>query len=109
MKQGILDTETKDILEEKLKAHEKETSNQVVVLIIPSRRRSLRRIFFKSCEHWKLGTKEKRITVFCFIAKDDRLLRIEVGYGLEGVLTDALCSRIIRKEITLILNRGIFP
>ena len=48
---------------------------------------------------WKLGQKEKDNGVLLLISVDDRKMRIEAGYGLEGVLTDALCSRIIRNEI----------
>jgi uncharacterized protein len=62
----------------------------------------------KVASTWKLGQKKKDNGVLLLIAKDDRLLRIEVGYGLEGVLTDALSSRIIRKEITPPFKRGNF-
>jgi uncharacterized protein len=106
---GILDTETKELLEEKLKAHEKETTNQIVVLIIPSLEGEvLEEYSLKVASTWKLGQKKKDNGVLLLIAKDDRLLRIEVGYGLEGVLTDALSSRIIRKEITPSFKRGNF-
>lgn len=53
-------------------------------------------------------TKKKDNGVLLLIAKEDRKLRIEVGYGLEGSLTDALCSRIIRKEITPSFKQGNF-
>ena len=48
---------------------------------------------------WKLGQSGKDNGVLVVAAIDDRKMRIEVGYGLEGVLTDALCSQIIRKEM----------
>ena len=98
---GVLSAESKLSIENKLKEHEKATSNQVVVLIIPSLEGEvLEEYSLKVATTWKLGQKKKDNGVLLLIAKEDRKLRIEVGYGLEGSLTDALCSRIIRKEIT---------
>ena len=55
-----------------------------------------------------IGQKDKNNGVLLYIAKNDRKLRIEVGYGLEGALTDALSSQIIRKEITPQFKKGNF-
>jgi uncharacterized protein len=57
-------------------------------------------------EKWKLGTKNKDNGVLLLVAVDDHKMRIEVGQGLEGVLTDAQCSRIIRNEIAPEFRRG---
>jgi uncharacterized protein len=57
-------------------------------------------------EEWKLGKANKDNGVLLLVVVDDRELRIETGYGLEGVLTDALSSRINRNEIAPHLRRG---
>ncbi|MBK8394532.1 MAG: TPM domain-containing protein [Leptospiraceae bacterium] len=97
---GILSKETKLSIDKKLKEHEKQTSNQVVVLIIPSLEGEiLEEYSLKIASTWKLGQKGKDNGVLLLIAKNDRKMRIEVGYGLEGTLTDVLSNRIIRNEI----------
>lgn len=106
---GVLDQNVIHTLEEKLKTHEKETSNQIAVLIIPSLEGEiLEEYSLKVATTWKLGQKEKNNGVLLLIVINDRKLRIEVGYGLEGVLTDALCSRIIRNQITPYFKQGNF-
>ena len=106
---GILSNDTKLSLEKKLKEHEKKTTNQVVVLIIPSLEGEVLEEFsIKVASTWKLGQKTKDNGVLLLIAKNDRKLRIEVGYGLEGSLTDAISSQIIRREITPAFKQGDF-
>lgn len=92
-----------------LKAHEKETSNQIAVLIIPSLEGEILEDYsHKVATTWGLGQKNKNNGVLLLIAKKDRKLRIEVGSGLEGSLTDATSSRIIRNEITPEFKKGNF-
>ena len=84
----------------RLKTYEDSTSNQLVALMIPTLggypiEEVANEIFTKN----KIGTKKNDNGVLLLIAKNDRKLRIEVGYGLEGVLPDALCSSIIRNVI----------
>lgn len=84
----------------RLKTYEDSTSNQLVTLMIPTLggypiEEAANEIFTKN----KIGTKKNDNGVLLLIAKNDRKLRIEVGYGLEGVLPDALCSSIIRNVI----------
>ncbi len=106
---GILSQETVREIEAKLDAHERATSNQVAVLIIPSLQDEvLEEYSIRVVETWKLGQKEKDNGVLLLIARDDRKLRIEVGDGLEGVLTDAVCSQIIRHEIVPYFKSGDF-
>jgi len=89
--------------------HEKQTTNQVVVLFTSSLEgESLEEYSLRVAETWKLGQKGKDNGVLLFIAKDDRKLRIEVGYGLEGTLTDVLCHRIIEREIKPSFKAGDF-
>ena len=96
----ILSQQTVDLLENQLKVYEDSTSNQIAILIITSLEgASLEEYSLRVAEKWKLGQKDKDNGVLLFIAVDDHKMRIETGYGLEGVLTDALCSRIIRNEM----------
>ncbi len=83
-----------------LESHEIATSNQIAVLIIKSLEGEiLEQYSIKVVESWKLGAKEKNNGVLLLISLEDRKIRIEVGYGLEGSLTDARCSKIIRNLI----------
>ncbi|MFM7487244.1 MAG: TPM domain-containing protein, partial [Cytophagales bacterium] len=59
-------------------------------------------------EKWKLGNKNNDNGVLILMAIDDRKMHIEVGQGLEGVLTDALCNRIIRNEMAPAFRQGDF-
>ena len=87
-------------LEKKLSDFEKETSNQIVVWLEPSLEGySLEERSYEIAEKNGIGQKGKNNGVLLYVAKLNRKIRIEVGYGLEGVLTDALCSYIIRNEI----------
>jgi uncharacterized protein len=107
---GILGEPAKKNLESKLRDHEKQTSNQVVVLIIPTLAgENLEEYSLKVASTWKLGQKKKDNGVLLLIVKNDRKLRIEVGYGLEATLTDVLCNQIIRKEITPRFKQNNFP
>ncbi|MCI0449535.1 MAG: TPM domain-containing protein [Chlorobi bacterium] len=96
-------------LTKKLSDFEKQTSNQVVVWMISSLEgESLEEKSHEIAEQNGIGQKDKENGVLLFIAKNDRKLRIEVGYGLEGALPDALCDQIIRKEITPQFKKGNF-
>ncbi len=87
-------------LEQRLKAHEDSTSNQIAVLIVPSLEGEiLEEYTIKVADKWKLGTAGNDNGVLLFIAINDKKVRIEVGYGLEGVLPDIICNQIIRNEI----------
>ncbi|WP_244594377.1 TPM domain-containing protein [Leptospira ryugenii] len=97
---GILSTEMVRQLELKLKQNESETSNQIAVLILSSLEGEIiEDLAVKVFESWKLGQDKKDNGVLLLIAIKDRKMRIEVGYGLEGVLTDQLASRIVKQEI----------
>lgn len=96
----VLSQPTIDKLENHLVAYEDSTSNQIAILIVSSLDgESLEEYSLRVAEKWKLGKKEKDNGVLLLIAVDDHKMRIETGYGLEGVLTDAVCSRIIRNEL----------
>lgn len=103
----VLKQETVDQLEKELKVYEDSTSNQLALLIVQSLDGEvLEEYSLKVAEKWKLGTKNKDNGVLLFIAVDDHKMRIEVGQGLEGVLTDAQSNRIIRNEIAPEFRRG---
>jgi len=97
---GMLSLQTVTELEALLKAHEDSTSNQVAVLTILSLGGAdLEDYSMKVAETWKLGQADKDNGVLLLIVRDDRLVRIEVGSGLEGDLPDITCGHIIRNQI----------
>jgi uncharacterized protein len=102
-----LKQETVDQLERELKTYEDSTSNQIAILIVQSLDGDvLEEYSLRVAEKWKLGTKNKDNGVLLLIAVDDHKMRIEVGQGLEGVLTDAQSNRIIRNEMAPEFRRG---
>ena len=97
---GVLQPQEKEELESILRQHETETSNQIVVAIFPTlEQESLEDYVNRLFENWRIGQKMNNNGVLLAIFLKERQIRIEVGYGLEGKLTDALSSRIIRNEI----------
>ena len=96
-------------LEATLRQFEEETTNQVVVATFPSlEEESLEDFSIRLSETWKIGQKGKDNGVILLIFKNDRKVRIEVGYGLEGVLPDATCKLIIQNEIVPRFRAGQF-
>jgi uncharacterized protein len=94
-------------LEKKLISFEEQTSNQIVVLIIPTLgEESLEDFSLRVVEKNLVGQKKKDNGVLLLVVKDDRKIRIEVAYGLEGVLTDVVSSDIIRNVITPKFREG---
>lgn len=83
-----------------LRAHETRTGNQVVVLILPSLEGEVLDAYsHRVATTWKLGQKGIDNAALLLIALKERKVRIEVGYGLEGTLTDLRAAQIIRNEI----------
>ena len=104
---NILSEATEAALEGIIRANRDSTSTQIGVLTIPSLQgESLEEYSMNVVEKWVPGQKEKDNGVLLLIVANDRLIRIEVGYGLEGVLTDALSSRINRNEIAPYFRQG---
>jgi uncharacterized protein len=104
---GLLRSETKGQLESTLATFEKETSNQVVVAIFSSLEGgSLEDFSIRLADKWKIGTKDKDNGIILLIFKDDRKVRIEVGYGLEGALPDATAYAIIQERIVPAFRAG---
>ncbi len=104
---GILSETTVNDLEKTLKDFEQKTTCQIAVLTIKSLDGdNLEQYSIKVAETWKLGQKKKDNGVLLLVAQNDRQLRIEVGYGLEGSLTDFACGRIIANEIVPQFKNG---
>lgn len=105
----ILSPATIDQLENSLAQFEQEQSTQIVVLTVTSLEGdSLEGFSLKVAEKWQIGQKGKDNGALLVIAKNDRKMRIEVGYGLEGTLTDLVSGRIIRDAITPQFRNGNF-
>jgi uncharacterized protein len=103
---GLLTDEQIASLDAELKRYEDETTNQIVVAIFKNLEgESLEDFSIRLAERWKIGTRKDN-GVILLIFLDDRKLRIEVGYGLEGVLTDAISSSIIRNDIAPRFRQG---
>ncbi len=96
----MLAPEQRARLEQRAVAEEQRSGNQVVVAIFPSLEGgSLEDVSIRLAEQWKIGQAGRANGVILLVFVKDRRLRIEVGYGLEARLTDALASAIIRDEI----------
>ena len=97
---GIISPGTEAVLEERLAALERSDSTQVAVLTVPSLEGIPIEMFsIKVVETWRLGTEENDNGILLLVAPAERKIRIEVGYGLEGRLTDLQAGRIIRDVI----------
>lgn len=96
-------------LSDDLAAHEARTGNQVAVLTLPSLEgEPLEEFSHRVATAWKLGQKGTDNGVLILVVPGDRKVRIEVGYGLEGTLTDAKSAHIIREEMTPRFRIGDF-
>lgn len=105
----LLSSSARSRLEATLAAFEKETSNQVVVAIFGSLEGgSLEDFSIRLAEKWKIGSEKNDNGVILLIFKEDRAVRIEVGYGLEGALPDATARLIIQNEIVPAFRAGDF-
>lgn len=88
---------------------ERRKGSQIVVLIVPTTDgEAIEQFSLRVAEAWKIGRKKVDDGALLVIAKNDRKLRIEVGYGLEGVLTDVTTKRIIDEVITPKFKSGDF-
>jgi uncharacterized protein len=96
-------------LEAKLADWEQRSGNQLVVLIVPSTRpEPIESYSIRVAEAWKIGRKGQDNGALFVIAKDDHKMRIEVGYGLEGVLTDVTSHRIIDEDVAPLFRQNRF-
>lgn len=106
---ATLSAEQQSALESRLQEYESQKGSQIAVLIVPSTQpETIEQYSIRVVEQWKLGRKGIDDGVLLLVAKDDRKLRIEVGYGLEGVLPDAIAKRIIAEDISPHFKQGDF-
>ncbi len=104
---GMLSQDTKENLENYLEALDGKTGIQIVVATFPSLEgESLEDFSIRLAEKWKIGHKDKDNGIIFLIIKQERKIRIEVGYGLEGSLPDATASSIIRNVIAPYFKNG---
>ncbi|WP_394359062.1 TPM domain-containing protein [Metapseudomonas boanensis] len=105
----LLDNQAELSLARMLAAHEQATSDQVVVVTVPDlQRRSIEDFGVELGRRWGIGQKGKDNGALLIVARDERQIRIEVGYGLEGRLTDAQSSLIINNIIKPAFKQGDF-
>ncbi|CAN5391284.1 YgcG family protein [soil metagenome] len=96
-------------LEQTLRDFENRKGSQLAVLIVPTTQpETIEQYSLRVVEQWKLGRKKIDDGALLIVAKNDRKLRIEVGYGLEGALNDAASKRIIDEVITPKFKSGDF-
>ena len=106
---GMISPQARATLEAELSALERTDSTQVVVLTVPSLEGDVIEEFsIKVGDAWKIGQKGKDNGVIFIVSKADRKMRIEVGKGLQGVLTDLLAGRIIDSVIKPLFKQGRF-
>ncbi|MBR30470.1 MAG: hypothetical protein CMN77_04105 [Spirochaetaceae bacterium] len=105
----IIPPSTESRLTSLLQRHEEATTDQVVVLTVDSLEGlEIEDYSMRVVEKWKIGQKGKDNGVLLLVAKNDRKVRIEVGYGLEGKLTDLYSNRIIENRIVPEFKKGNF-
>lgn len=106
---ATLTPEQQAALEQTLETFEARKGSQLAVLIVPSSEpETIEQYALRVAEQWKLGRKKVDDGAILVIAKNDRTMRIEVGYGLEGALTDATSKRIISEIIAPRFKQGDF-
>ena len=106
---GTLTREQQAGLERMLQEFEARKGSQLAVLMVPGTApEAIEQYALRVAEQWKIGRKKLDDGAILVVAKDDRALRIEVGYGLEGALNDATANRIIRELIVPRFREGDF-
>ena len=106
---GLLQRDRANALEQRLAAFENSTGHQIVVLTVPSLEgEPIENFGIEVGDKWKIGKKGFDNGAILIVSQKDRRLRIEVGYGLEGVLPDAIANRIIQEQIIPRFRDGDF-
>ncbi len=107
---NVLPATTRATLDGKLAAQEAKATDQFVVATVPSLQgTSIEDYANRLFRFWKLGQEKKNNGVLLLVAPNERKVRIEVGYGLEGILTDAVASTIIQTTILPAFRKGDMP
>jgi uncharacterized protein len=96
-------------LESRLAAFEAQKGSQIAVLIVPTTQpEDIAQFGIRVAEQWKIGREKVDDGVILIVARNDRTLRLEVGYGLEGAIPDAIAKRVIAETITPYFKAGDF-
>lgn len=104
---GLLDAGTQDQISRKLAAYDQSSGNQLVVVTVSTLNGyPIEQWGYQLGRQWGIGEKGKNTGALLIVDKDERKLRIEVGYGLEGTLTDAQTDNIIRNVIVPQFKQG---
>ncbi len=104
---GTLSAEQAAALENKLAAFEAQKGSQIAVLIVPTTQpEDIAQFGIRVAEAWKIGREKADDGVILIVARDDRRMRLEVGYGLEGAIPDAVAKRVIAETITPYFKAG---
>ena len=104
---GILTTEQRQFLETKIGSFEKNTSNEISVVTVPNLGGdTIENFAVKLFQDWGIGKNKKDNGVLLLVARNDRRMKIEVGYGLEGALTDAQSFWIIQNILKPAFQKG---
>jgi uncharacterized protein len=106
---GTLTASQINALEQKLTAFEARKGSQIAILLVSSTQpEAIEQYTLRVVEKWQLGRKKIDDGILLLVAKDDRRLRFEVGYGLEGAVNDLTAKRIITEIITPYFKQGQF-
>lgn len=106
---GTLDTATRQSLEAQARALQQRKGSQLQVLVVPTTQpEDIAQYAVRVFDQWKLGRGEVDDGVLLVVAKDDRRVRIEVGYGLEGAIPDATAIRVIQEYLVPRFRTGDF-
>lgn len=104
---GTLDSGQKSQLETRLQQIESAKGAQIAILLLPSvKPESIEQYGIRLAEAWKLGRKGVDDGLIIIVAKNDRRMRIEVGYGLEGAIPDAVAKRIVSEQMVPRFKQG---
>jgi uncharacterized protein len=106
---GTLNAQQKGELEARIAAYEARRGSQIAVLMLSTTKpEEIEQYSIRVAEAWKIGRKGVDDGLILVVAKDDRRLRIEVGYGLEGAIPDSVAKRVIDERITPRFRDGDF-
>lgn len=104
-----LSAEELTALNEKLTQFAQQSGSQVAVLILPTTQpEDIAQFGIRLADAWKIGREKQDDGVIVIVAKQDRKMRIEVGYGLEGAIPDAVAKRIIAEQLSPAFKQGQF-
>jgi uncharacterized protein len=104
---NILDAQEESLLNDQLISLKRSSSNEIAVATINSLNGgSLEEVGINTLRSWSIGTAKNNNGILILVVKDDRQMRIEVGYGLEGAIPDAIAGSIVRNDMAPLFKKG---